>query len=114
MRVQERAAAENLKDLITLRIETVGLSVRDVVVAATDDGRNVRKPVRLMGLRNQQFSTHGLDLVVRKVNYGKIALAFDLVTVSAFIDSERDIQMDGDANESWEGDADGENEKISR
>ena len=113
IRVQERATARNLKDLITLRLETVGLSVRDVVVAATDGGRNVRKAVRLMGLRNQQCFAHGLDLVVRKVTYGKKAMAFDVVMISAFIDSEKDIQADGDADESWEGDADDENEEIS-
>ena len=113
IRVQERATARNLKDLITLRLKTVGLSVRDVFVATTDGGRNVRKAVRLMDLRNQQCFAHGLDLVVRKVTYGKKAMAFDVVMISAFIDSEKDIQVDGDADESWEGDADEEISGIS-
>lgn len=103
IRVQQRATADNLKHLISDRLQSVGLSECDLVAAATDAGSNVVKAVRLMGLRKQKCFTHGLDLVVRKVTYGRKATAFDVVMISAFVDSERDAQQDADADEPWEG-----------
>lgn len=103
IRLEERATAENLQDLITSRLGEVGISVTDLAAAATDGASNVSKAVQLMGLRKQTCFTHGLDLVVRKVTYGRKALAFDVNVLSAFskeIDEEADSEPeDGDGVE---------------
>ena len=84
IRVQERATAEYLQDLIRLRLENAGLSMDDIVAAATDAGSNVVKAVELMGLRKQECFVHGLDLVVRKTVYGDKATAFDVNMLATF------------------------------
>ena len=106
IRLEERATGENLKNLIITRLSGVGLSVYDLCAAATDGASNVLNAVDLMGLRKQPSFTHGLDLVlVRKVTYGRKALAFDANMLSALteeVDEESDPPLEDESQDESE------------
>lgn len=121
IRIKKSATAEHLRDLIVERLDTFGLSRQDLLVAATDGGKNVLKAVSLMGLRKQMCFAHGLDLVVRKVVFGPKSLAFDVTVLEADrnvdeSDSEDDEGDDEDSDgDDFEGeDTDSEDENSRR
>ncbi|XP_018495074.1 uncharacterized protein LOC100908082 [Galendromus occidentalis] len=111
IRVEDRATGEYLKDRISARLEGVGLSPSDFAVAATDGARNVLRAVDLLGVKQQKCYAHGLDLVVKKVIYGKDSLAFNigiLATPSDQDGPETDEERIAEAEENSENDVENE------
>ena len=88
VRVDDRATGQFLKELVTARFEDFGLTEKDFAAAVTDGAKNVLRAVRLMELRQQKCFVHGLDLVVRRVIYGKDAEAFDVAMFFALYSEE--------------------------
>lgn len=66
IRVSERASGSHLYEVISGRLETVGLSVSNIIAATTDGATNFKAAVGLMGIRQQKCLVHGLDLIVKK------------------------------------------------
>ena len=114
----ERATGEHLRDIICKRLETVGLTLQDLVFAATDGGSNVLKAVELLDLRKQQCFAHGLDLIVRKVIFRKKAVSFDLTILEeAAADDEDqfdDEEDDDDDYDEYQSDVENANEFDAR
>ena len=87
-----------LSELVTGRLSSVGLSKRNILAAGSDGASNVLFAVDLMGFERQKCFAHGLDLIVKKVIYGKQALAYDF-DVGILEEEEEDYEDSGEESD---------------